>query len=296
MNTIMKVIKRNGKEVDYDPSKIFVAISKANKNVLSNERLSDDEIYCIINNLNSKFATYGRAIDIEEIQDAVEDAILSYNKNKLAKAYIKYRYKRAMLRSNSQVDNNIMTLIRNDNEEIKQENSNKNPTIVSVMRDYMAGEVSKDITRRILLAPDIVEAHDQGIIHFHDADYFAQPMYNCCLLNLDDMLQNGTVISNTKIIKPHSFHTACNIATQIIAQTASSQYGGTSISLTHLAKFVNVSRVALRDEVRKEFEDAGIALTEHKINEIAEKRLRKEIRRGVQTLQYQIITLNTTNG
>jgi len=289
----MKVIKRYGKNAIFDKNKIESAIIRANLSVKENDRLSDIEIYEIIYDITEVCESWHRAIHVEEIQDMVEEAIIHYGKAKLAKNYITYRYDHALLRQRNTTDEKILSLLQNNNEEIKQENSNKNPAINSVMRDYMAGEVSKDITRRFLLSEDIIKAHDEGIIHFHDADYFAQKMYNCCLCNLDDMLQNGTVISGTMIEKPHSFHTACNIATQIIAQVCSNQYGGQTISLAHLAKFVEVSRQALISSVKEEL---GNFVTDAVIKGIAEKRLRKEIKRGVQTLQYQMITLNTTNG
>ncbi len=293
---IMKIIKRSGTEEDFDISKIETAVLKANQSVIENERLTEDQVEQICEHIEEICSTMGRALNVEEIQDLVENEIMQQQVFSVARNYITYRYKRALVRKANSTDKQIMTLLECDNEEVKQENSNKNPTVNSVQRDYMAGEVSKDITRRFLLPPDIVEAHENGIIHFHDSDYFAQHMHNCCLVNLEDMLQNGTVISGTMIEKPHSFSTACNIATQIIAQIASSQYGGQSISLSHLAPFVDVSRHRFRKEVKKEFESAGITLNEEQLNRVAESRVLEEINRGVQMIQYQVITLMTTNG
>ena len=292
----MKIIKRSGQEVPFDREKIEIAIQKANESVVSSERMTPIQIKRIAEDVEMAANNISRALSVEEIQDMVEDQIMNQRAFSVARRYITYRYTRELVRKSNTTDEQILSLIECNNEEVKQENSNKNPTVNSVQRDYMAGEVSKDITRRILLPTDIVEAHDSGLIHFHDADYFAQHMHNCDLVNLEDMLQNGTVISGTMIEKPHSFSTACNIATQIIAQVASSQYGGQSISLTHLAPFVEVSRQKITRELRAEMAEAGIELTEEKIRAIAEKRLREEISRGVQTIQYQVVTLMTTNG
>ncbi len=292
----MKIIKRNGTEVQFDEQKIKAAIEKANNEVVETERLSDEDIDNMTNNVKYQCAKMTRALSVEEIQNLVEDEIMKMNAFSVARKYITYRYKRALIRKSNTTDEQILSLIECDNEEVKQENSNKNPTVNSVQRDYMAGEVSKDITKRLLLPDHIVKAHEEGIIHFHDSDYFAQHMHNCCLVNLEDMLQNGTVISETMIETPKSFSTACNVATQIIAQVASSQYGGQSISLSHLAPFVDVSRQKLIEEVRSEFAEEGIDVTEAQIREVAERRVRKEINRGVQMIQYQVITLMTTNG
>ncbi|MBE6674193.1 MAG: anaerobic ribonucleoside-triphosphate reductase [Ruminococcaceae bacterium] len=292
----MKIIKRSGEEKIFDINKIVIAIHKANNSVAEAERMSDTQIKLIAENIEKKCAKVTRSMGVEEIQDMVEDQIMGQRAFAVARKYITYRYNRALVRKSNTTDDQILSLIECNNEEVKQENSNKNPTVNSVQRDYMAGEVSKDITKRILLSPDIVEAHDNGLIHFHDADYFAQHMHNCDLVNLEDMLQNGTVISGTMIEKPHTFSTACNIATQIIAQVASSQYGGQSISLTHLAPFVNVSREKIKKEVYEEFQIAGIKVEDEVVSSIVEKRLLKEIARGVQTIQYQVVTLMTTNG
>ncbi|MDE5916609.1 MAG: anaerobic ribonucleoside-triphosphate reductase, partial [Oscillospiraceae bacterium] len=292
----MKIIKRSGTEVGFDISKIIAAVSKANKEAVENEQLSDNDINEISEKVQNICSSVNRTLSVEEIQDLVENEIMNKHAFEVARKYITYRYKRSLIRKSNSTDDQILSLIECNNEEVKQENSNKNPIINSVQRDYMAGEVSKDITRRFLLPEDIVRAHENGIIHFHDADYFAQHMHNCCLVNLEDMLQNGTVISETMIERPKSFSTACNIATQSIAQIASSQYGGQSITLSHLAPFVNVSRQKLRKIVRNEFETAGLPLNEDKINEIAEMRVKEEIKRGVQMIQYQVITLMTTNG
>ncbi len=292
----MKIIKRNGMEVQFDPSKIVNAITAANNEVLAKDQLSDEDIDNITNNVAYQCQKMNRALGVEEIQNLVENEIMKMNAFEVARKYITYRYSRNLARKANTTDKQILSLIECVNEEVKQENSNKNPTVNSVQRDYMAGEVSKDITRRILLPEDIVKAHDEGIIHFHDSDYYAQHMHNCCLVNLEDMLQNGTVISETMIETPKSFSTACNIATQIIAQVASSQYGGQSISLSHLAPFVDVSRQKLRREVREEFELQGLEVSEEVINQMAEYRVKKEINRGVQMIQYQVITLMTTNG
>ena len=293
---VMKIIKRSGTEEDFDISKIETALLKANQSVMEQDRLTGGQVQKICREIEDICGNMGRALNVEEIQDLVENEIMQQQAFAVARNYITYRYKRALVRKANSTDKQIMTLLECDNEEVKQENSNKNPTVNSVQRDYMAGEVSKDITRRFLLPQDIVEAHENGIIHFHDSDYFAQHMHNCCLVNLENMLQNGTVISGTMIEKPHSFSTACNIATQIIAQIASSQYGGQSISLSHLAPFVDVSRHRFRREVRKEFESAGITLNEEQLNSVAESRVLEEINRGVQMIQYQVITLMTTNG
>ena len=291
----MKIIKRNGTEAIFDPRKIIVAVTKANNSVVPSARMTPVQIKRIAEDVESAALNIHRALSVEEIQDMVEDQIMNQRAFDVARTYITYRYNRALIRKANTTDEQIMSLIECNNEEVKQENSNKNPTVNSVQRDYMAGEVSKDITKRILLPKDIVSAHEQGIIHFHDADYFAQHMHNCDLVNLEDMLQNGTVISGTMIEKPHSFSTACNIATQIIAQVASCQYGGQSISLTHLAPFVEVSRQKIRKLVREELADLP-GITEEKINQIAEKRLHEEIERGIQMIQYQVVTLMTTNG
>ena len=292
----MKIIKRNGSEVLFDQTKITAAIEKANNEVVETDRLSDEDIDNITNNVKYQCEKMKRALNVEEIQNLVENEIMKLNAFAVARKYITYRYMRALVRKSNTTDEQILSLIECANEEVKQENSNKNPTVNSVQRDYMAGEVSKDITKRLLLPGHIVKAHEEGIIHFHDSDYFAQHMHNCCLVNLEDMLQNGTVISETMIERPKSFSTACNIATQIIAQVASSQYGGQSISLSHLAPFVDVSRQKFRKEVREEFEQENIPVSEEQINELAEYRVRKEINCGVQMIQYQVITLMTTNG
>ncbi len=292
----MKIIKRSGSEVPFDRKKIEIAVTKANESVIPSERMSEIQIKRIAEDVEMAALNMNRSLSVEEIQDMVEDQIMNQRAFSVARRYITYRYTRELVRKSNTTDEQILSLIECNNEEVKQENSNKNPTVNSVQRDYMAGEVSKDITRRILLPQDIVKAHDEGIIHFHDADYFAQHMHNCDLVNLEDMLQNGTVISGTLIEKPHSFSTACNIATQIIAQVASSQYGGQSISLTHLAPFVDVSRKKITKEVKTEFESVGVTLSDEKMSEIVEGRLREEIRRGVQTIQYQVVTLMTTNG
>lgn len=291
----MKIIKRNGSEVDFDLNKIVLAVAKANQ-ACEKEELTQSQINDIAEFVEFKITKANRALSVEEIQDIVEDQIMAQGAFEVAKRYVRYRYTRSLVRKANTTDNQILSLIECNNEEVKQENSNKNPTVNSVQRDYMAGEVSKDITKRILLPQDIVEAHEQGLIHFHDADYFAQHMHNCDLVNLEDMLQNGTVISETMIEKPHSFSTACNIATQIIAQVASSQYGGQSISLAHLAPFVQVSREKIRKNVIAEAEEFGFDMTEEQITSLTEKRLRDEVARGVQTIQYQVVTLLTTNG
>ena len=291
----MRIIKRNGKEVDFDIQKIKSAIQKASDATVS-ETLSDKEIDSIAEYVEFKVYKLGRALNVEEIQNLVEKQIMSTGKFDIAKNYINYRYKRSLARQSNTTDETILSLIDCTNEEVKQENSNKNPTICSIQRDYMAGEVSKDLTMRVLLPPDIVQAHKDGIIHFHDADYYAQRMHNCCLINLDDMLQNGTVISETLIEKPHSFSTACNIATQIIAQVSSSQYGGQTITLSALAPFVQVSRDKIKRELIDENKKHKLNLSDKQIEEVAEDRLKSEIKKGVQTIQYQIVTLMTTNG
>lgn len=293
---IMKIIKRSGSENEFDADKIIAAISKANTEVPTMERLSEEQIAEIASNVESICEEMHRALNVEEIQDLVEDQIMNKRAFALARKYITYRYNRALVRKSNSTDKQILSLIECDNEEVMQENSNKNPTVNSVQRDYMAGEVSKDITKRFLLPEDIVRAHEQGIIHFHDSDYFAQHMHNCCLVNLEDMLQNGTVISETMIDTPKSFATACNIATQSIAQIASSQYGGQSFSLAHLAPFVDVSRKKYFKQVTAEFETAGINYTHEQVEKVVEIRVKDEIKRGVQMIQYQVITLMTTNG
>ncbi len=292
----MKIIKRSGAEVTFDPQKIIIAVTKANESVVPSQRMSAVQIKRIAEDVESAAANINRSLSVEEIQDMVEDQIMNQRAFDVARRYITYRYNRALVRKSNTTDEQILSLIECNNEEVKQENSNKNPTVNSVQRDYMAGEVSKDITKRILLSPDIVDAHERGLIHFHDADYFAQHMHNCDLVNLEDMLQNGTVISGTLIERPHSFSTACNIATQIIAQVASCQYGGQSISLTHLAPFVDVSRKKIYEDVVKETTEAGVNLPEEKLRQIAENRLLNEVRKGVQMIQYQVVTLMTTNG
>lgn len=292
----MKIIKRSGSENEFDANKIVAAISKANTEVPTIERLSEEQICEIASNVEKICEDMHRALNVEEIQDLVEDQIMNKRAFALARKYITYRYNRALVRKSNSTDKQILSLIECDNEEVMQENSNKNPTVNSVQRDYMAGEVSKDITKRFLLPEDIVRAHEQGIIHFHDSDYFAQHMHNCCLVNLEDMLQNGTVISETMIDIPKSFATACNIATQSIAQIASSQYGGQSFSLAHLAPFVDVSRKKYFKQVTSEFEAAGLNYTEKQIEKVVEIRVKDEIKRGVQMIQYQVITLMTTNG
>ena len=292
----MKIIKRNGSEAVFDITKIIAAITKANHVVPESQRLTKEQIIEISDHVQTSCLSRGHAMNVEEIQDLVEDEIMQTGAFEVARKYITYRYVQSLKRTHNTTDDKILSLIECNNEEVKQENSNKNPTVNSVQRDYMAGEVSKDLTMRMLLPPEIVKAHEEGIIHFHDADYYAQHMHNCDLVNLDDMLQNGTVISGTLIEKPHSFSTACNIATQIIAQVASSQYGGQSISLTHLAPFVDVSRKKIRRDVEAEMKELGIDPGEEKVSDIVEKRLREEIKRGVQTIQYQVVTLMTTNG
>lgn len=302
----MKIIKRNGAEVDFDIKKIQNAISKANAEVMEDRQLSEDDIEYISYQIEKRCQKMHRALNVEEIQDLVEENIIRMGRAEVARKYIKYRYTRELVRKSNTTDDAILALVEGQNEEVKQENSNKNPTTSSVQRDYVAGEVSKDLTRRVLLPEEIVKAHDSGIIHFHDADYFLQHMHNCDLINLEDMLQNGTVISGTKIETPHSFSTACNITTQIIAQVASSQYGGQSITLTHLAPFVEVSRKKIRKEVIEELDegiknkDLSLEKDSEKYNSylenVVKRRVKEEIKRGVQTIQYQVVTLMTTNG
>ena len=292
----MKIIKRNGSEAVFDISKIIAAVTKANNVVASNQRLTKEQITAIADDVAQECQSRNHAMNVEEIQDLVEDAIMQTKAYEVARKYITYRYVQSLRRTHNTTDDRILSLIECNNEEVKQENANKNPTVNSVQRDYMAGEVSKDLTMRMLLPAEIVKAHEDGIIHFHDADYYAQHMHNCDLVNLDDMLQNGTVISGTLIEKPHSFSTACNIATQIIAQVASNQYGGQSISLTHLAPFVDISRKKIRRDTEAEMKELGIDPGEEKLSQIVEARLREEIKRGVQTIQYQVVTLMITNG
>ena len=292
----MRVIKRNGAEVEFDIVKIIAAVTKANNVVDEEARMTPVQIQRIAESVELSCQSLGRAPTVEEIQDFVEHQIMAHGAFEVAKRYITYRYNRSLVRKSNTTDDKILSLIECNNEEAKQENSNKNPVVNSTQRDYMAGEVSRDLTNRLLLPEDIVKAHEEGIIHFHDTDYYAQHMHNCDLVNLEDMLQNGTVITGTLIERPHSFATACNIATQIVAQVASNQYGGQSISLTHLAPFVDVSRQKIRKQVLAEVEALGVDPTEDKLTEIVEKRLREEIRRGVQTIQYQVVTLLTTNG
>ena len=292
----MKIIKRSGAEAIFDANKIAQAVKKANDSVVEAERLSYHQIAHIVEKVEKQCLAVNRSLNVEEIQDLLENAIMREQAFSVARNYVRYRYERELARTHNTTDERIKSILECNNEEVKQENSNKNTTVNSVQRDYIAGEVNKDFTRRFLLPEDIVEAHDAGIIHFHDTDYYAQHMHNCCLINLEDMLQNGTVISETMLEKPKSFSTACNIATQAIAQVASSQYGGQSISLAHLAPFVQISREKFRRMVHKEMEEAGIPVTEEQINLIAEKRVKEEINRGVQVIQYQVITLMTTNG
>ena len=292
----MKIIKRSGTEVTFDIDKIVNAIRAANLEVEEGSRLTDRQVVYAAQNVAEACEKAGHTVSVEEIQDLVEDEIMRLDCYEVARHYIIYRYVQSLKRQKNTTDDKILSLIECNNEEVKQENSNKNPTVNSVQRDYMAGEISKDLTQRVLLPQEIVDAHNEGLIHFHDSDYFAQHMHNCDLVNLEDMLQNGTVISGTLIEKPHSFSTACNIATQIIAQVASSQYGGQSISLTHLAPFVEVSRQKIRGEVARELEELGVSASAEKVREVVEDRLRDEIRRGVQTIQYQVVTLMTTNG
>ncbi len=292
----MKIIKRSGTEVPFDLSKITAAVEKANNSVSDVEKMTPEQIAVISANMKTICEGMDRALGVEEIQDFVENQIMNQRAFAVARNYITYRYKRALVRKANSTDEQILSLLEFDNEEVKQENSNKNPAVNSVQRDYMAGEVSKDITKRFLLPQDVVDAHEAGIIHFHDADYFAQHMHNCCLVNLEDMLQNGTVISETMIETPKSFATACNVATQAVAQIASSQYGGQSISLAHLVPFVQVSREKYKKDVAKEYKENGIEATQEMIDKVAEMRVRKEVKQGVQMIQYQVITLMTTNG
>ena len=293
---LMKIIKRNGAEVPFDITKIITAVTKASDSVGGQSRLTREQITQIAAAVTDQCQALNRAVSVEEVQDLVENQLMDIQAHDVARHYITYRYVQSLKRQTNTTDERILSLIECQNEEVKQENANKNPTVNSVQRDYMAGEISKDLTARLLLDPEIVKAHQEGLIHFHDSDYFAQHMHNCDLVNLEDMLQNGTVISGTLIEKPHSFSTACNIATQIIAQVASSQYGGQSISLTHLAPFVEVSRQKIRGEVTRELEELGVSASPEKVREVVEDRLRDEIRRGVQTIQYQVVTLMTTNG
>src|SRR5574344_2590226 len=292
----MKIIKRSGAEASFDREKIITAVTKANDEVRESDRLTNAQIGAIADDIEIECNKQQRALSVEDIQDLVENGLMDTHKYEVAKKYITYRYQHALMRKANTTDEQILSLLEENNEEVKQENSNKNPAVVRVQRDYMAGEVSKDITNRFLLDEDIERAHEEGIIHFHDADYFAQHMHNCDLVNLEDMLQNGTVISGTRIDRPHSFSTACNIATQIIAQVASCQYGGQSISLTHLASFVDVSRKKIEKEIRETNEATGLAMNDAQFKYMVNNRLRDEIKRGVQTIQYQVITLMTTNG
>ena len=292
----MNVIKRSGEEVSFNANKIIVAISKANKATNIADQISNSQITDITNNVIQKCNKAGRAVSVEEIQDMVENALMELGAYALAKNYITYRYEHALARKANTTDKQILALLGRTNEELKQENSNKNPAINSTQRDYMAGEVSKDISKRFIIPADLWDAHEKGLIHIHDTDYLAQPMYNCSLINLEDMLQNGTCISGTKIDKPHSFATACNIATQIIAQVASNQYGGQTITLSHLAPFVDVSRQKIKKSVIKELSKINVNATDEIVNKLTEERLAKEVSAGVQTIQYQIITLMTTNG
>ena len=292
----MKIIKRSGVEVAFDITKIENAIRAANKDVQESDRLTERQVVYASQNVAEACENAGHTVAVEEIQDMVEDELMKLDKFEVARKYIIYRYVQGLKRTKNTTDDKILSLIECNNEEVKQENSNKNPTVNSVQRDYMAGEVSKDLTQRVLLPQDVVRAHNEGLIHFHDSDYFAQHMHNCDLVNLEDMLQNGTVISGTLIERPHSFSTACNIATQIIAQVASNQYGGQSISLAHLAPFVQVSRQKIRRQVEAELAELGVDASEDKVSQVVEERLRDEIRRGVQTIQYQVVTLMTTNG
>ena len=292
----MKIIKRNGAEVPFDITKIITAVTKASDSVSGQSRLTKDQITQIAAAVTDQCQALNRAVSVEEVQDMVENQLMDIKAHDVARHYITYRYVQSLKRQTNTTDERILSLIECQNEEVKQENANKNPTVNSVQRDYMAGEISKDLTARLLLDPEIVKAHQEGLIHFHDSDYFAQHMHNCDLVNLEDMLQNGTVISGTYIEKPHSFSTACNIATQIIAQVASNQYGGQSISLTHLAPFVDISRKKIRRDTEAEMKELGIDPGEEKLSQIVEARLREEIKRGVQTIQYQVVTLMTTNG
>jgi ribonucleoside-triphosphate reductase len=295
---MQRVIKRDGREVEFDKAKTIKAISCANQEIMKSKQIGPRKINQLANIVEEKCSEYKRAIKVEDINDLIEDELIYRNYNHLVRSFIQYRYNKELIRKSNTTDESILSLINLSNEELKQENANKNPVVNSTQRDYMAGEVSKDLTRRVLLPKDVVKAHDEGILHFHDSDYFAQKMYNCCLINLEDMLQNGTVVSGTLIEKPHSFATACNVATQIVAQVSSNQYGGQSITLSHLAPFVDISRQKIRKEVEEEF-----ALVEQTyldrdslISTITEKRVRAEVKRGVQTIQYQVNTLLTTNG
>ena len=292
----MKIIKRNGAEVPFDITKIITAVTKASDSVGGQARLSREQITQIAAAVTDQCQQLNRAVSVEEVQDLVENQLMDIQAHDVARHYITYRYVQSLKRQTNTTDERILSLIECQNEEVKQENANKNPTVNSVQRDYMAGEISKDLTARLLLDPEIVKAHQEGLIHFHDSDYFAQHMHNCDLVNLEDMLQNGTVITGTLIEKPHSFATACNIATQIVAQVASNQYGGQSISLTHLAPFVQVSREKIRRQLQEEMQEVKADITEEQLSNMVEKRLRDEIRRGVQTIQYQVVTLLTTNG
>ena len=298
---MQRVIKRSGQEVEFDKAKIIKAISQANQEIVKSKQIGPRKIQQLANIVEEKCKEYKRAIKVEDINDLIEDELISRNYNNLVRAFIRYRYNKELVRKSNTTDDSILSLINLSNEELKQENANKNPVVNSTQRDYMAGETSKDITRRLLLPKDVVKAHDEGTIHFHDTDYFIQKMHNCDLVNLEDMLQNGTVISGTLVEKPHSFATACNIATQVVAQVASNQYGGQSITLSHLAPFVDISRQKIRAEVEEEFESlylGNITVEEYhkKLSEITEKRVRAEVKRGVQTIQYQVNTLLTTNG
>lgn len=291
-----KVIKRNGQEVNFSPGKIKKAIEGANKEVDETDRISQASLNEIVNEVVLKCDKFPHALSVEDIQNLVEEEIMDGGYFDVARRYIKYRYNRELARKSNSTDETILSLINSTNEEIKQENSNKNPVINSTQRDYTSGEVSKDISRRILLPKDVIDAHDAGIIHFHDMDYFMTREYNCCLINLEDMLQNGTVISGTGIDKPHSFRTACNVATQIVAQVASNQYGGQTFTLTHLAPFVRISEDKIRNQILSECEETKVSLTQEQIDELVKIRLKREIAEGVQTIQYQVNTLMTTNG
>lgn len=298
---MQRVIKRDGREVEFDKSKIIKAISCANQEIMKSKQIGPRKISQLATIVEEKCAEYKRAIKVEDINDLIEDELIHRNYNNLVRAFIQYRYNKELVRKSNTTDDSILSLINLSNEELKQENSNKNPVVNSTQRDYMAGEVSKDLTRRVFLPKDVVKAHDEGTIHFHDMDYFAQKMYNCCLINLEDMLQNGTVVSGTLIEKPHSFSTACNVATQIVAQVSSNQYGGQSITLSHLAPFVDASRQKIRAEVEEELWDIDLKsskpdIYESYVDSVTEKRVRAEVKRGVQTIQYQVNTLLTTNG
>ena len=296
MEVKTNVIKRNGKEVSFDISKIENAIRKANQNVERIHQMNDYQIRAVADNIAQQVGEFTHAVNVEDIQDMVETGIMEMRGYEVAQKYVRYRYKRELTRKSNTTDNGILSLIEHINEEVKQENSNKNPVINSTQRDYMAGEVSKDLSRRVLLPEEIVQAHEAGIIHFHDTDYYAQKEHNCDLINLEDMLQNGTVISETMIEKPHSFFTACNVTTQIVAQVASNQYGGQSFTLSHLAPFVDVSRQKLKRSVTAERQECGESMDEAIINKVVERRLREEVKSGIQTIQYQLITLMTCNG